>query len=149
MRRGLIGVAVTALLAVATLGLGAGTAAAVTNPYTPTQVCGSSYSVLDSMPVKTNSGATWGRVYLLWSSSAQKNCVVTLKSSFVGVSTHTMAYADAQNGNGALAEGNYSYYAYDTVYAPNSCVMYGGYIYSGTSTNTSNYAYAGSDWGWC
>jgi hypothetical protein len=124
------------------------TASAATNPYTPAEACGSSYYVLHSMPVQTNSGATWGRVYLMYSRSTGKNCVVTLKSSYVGVKTTTSAYVESRNGGVGYDSGNYAYYANDYVYSPGDCVMYGGYVYSGANSS-GTYAYAHSDWGWC
>ncbi|MPZ83679.1 MAG: hypothetical protein GEV28_26120 [Actinophytocola sp.] len=145
-KRAVVASVVACVLSV--LGFAPGTASAASNPYTPTGVCGSSYYTLNSMPVKTNSGATWGRVYLLYSSSTKNNCVVTLKSSYVGTKTTTTAYAEADNGRIAYDSGNFAYYAADYVYAPGSCVMYGGYVYSGPNSS-GTYAYAHSDWGWC
>lgn len=134
------------LVALAALVTSVARADAATNPYTPTEACGSSYYTLNSMPVKTNSGQIWGRVYLMYSGSTRKNCVVTIKTSFVGTPTKTTAWIEARNGAVGYDEGDFKYYARDYVYAPGYCVWYGGYIYNSTETT---YAYASSDWGWC
>jgi hypothetical protein len=138
---------VMAACIVTLFGVTPGTASAAANPYTPTGVCGSSYYERNSMPVQY-SGATWGRVYLMYSNTTRKNCVVTLKSSYVGTKTTTTAWIEARNGAVGIDEGNYAYYANSYVYAPGSCVWYGGYVYSGAN-KTGVYASASSNWGWC
>jgi serine/threonine-protein kinase len=140
-------VALTAGIGIA-LGAAPGTASAAANPYTPTEACGSSYRTLDSLPVQTNSGATWGRVYLMYSNSTKRNCVATMKSSYVGTKTTTRAYLESESGDVSEDIGNFAYYAAAHLYAPGECVRYGGYIYSGPNS-TGTYAYAHSGWGWC
>ena len=65
-------------------------AGAATNPYTPTEVCGAGYRVISSLPATTEDGRKWGGVYLLYKSGGY-NCVVTIKWSFIGVATDTLA----------------------------------------------------------
>jgi hypothetical protein len=148
MHKGVIGSALSVMCVVMSLALGPGIASAATNPYSPRDACGSSYYVLESLPVQTTSGATWGRVYLMYSATTKKNCVVTLKSAYVGTRTTTIAYVESANGQFGYDRGNYAYYANAYVYSPGYCVAYSGEIFSGAnSTGTS--AGATSRWGWC
>ena len=102
-----------------------------TNPYTPTQVCGSGYGVVDSHPL---SGAT---VYLLYNSSTGDNCVATMATSPTGAVSMNATLA-VEGGSSASNPGTFTDYAGPVVeYAPTSCVEWGG-------------SYAGSSWtsGW-
>ena len=102
-----------------------------TNPYTPTQVCGSGYGVVDSHPL---SGAT---IYLLYNSSTGDNCVATMATSPTSAVSMNATLA-VEGGSSASNPGTFTDYAGPVVeYAPTSCVEWGG-------------SYAGSSWtsGW-
>lgn len=100
------------------------------NPYTPTEVCGSGYEVIDS------SGVTGGTVYLLYNSSNGYNCVTTLKSTSLGTASAMSAFLEPEGGSRTTDQGSFSYYAGPVkVHAPNVCVRWGGSV--GTSTYTS------------
>lgn len=100
------------------------------NPYTPAEVCGSGYEVIDS------SGLTGGTVYLLYNSSNGYNCVTTLKSTSLGTATAMSAFLEPEGGSRTTDQGSFSYYAGPVkVSAPNTCVRWGGSV--GSSTYTS------------
>jgi hypothetical protein len=88
-------------------------AQAATNPYTPTGLCGSGYSVVDSEPL--NSLATGGvlaTVYVLHKSGGWE-CVVTLKSSATAGGTNWIK-ASVENDytwKKYTNSGNFKYYA--------------------------------------
>jgi murein DD-endopeptidase MepM/ murein hydrolase activator NlpD len=93
-----------------------------TNPYTPTQVCGTGYGVIDSQAL----GAA-GRVYLLWNDGNGNNCVVTLKTSSVGTPTRTIAFLEPQGSTRTTDAGDYGYYAGPVRrFASGTCVRWGG-----------------------
>lgn len=143
----------TAVVAVALstgLGLiGAPAASAATNPYTPTEVCGAGYRVIASMPVDAT--RKWGGVYLLYKTGGY-NCVATIKWSFIGTATDTMAglYQNSESPDGNHVDvGNYKYYAVAKGYTP-GCVSYSGWISNGPEPSSTNVtAVANSGWGWC
>ncbi|MBP2329655.1 hypothetical protein JOF56_010040 [Kibdelosporangium banguiense] len=100
------------------------------NPYTPEEVCGSGYSVIDS------SALTGGTVYLLYNSSNSTNCVVTLKSTNLGTPTAVSAFVEPEGGVRTTDSGNYGHYAGPVrKSAPNVCVRWGGSV--GSSAYTS------------
>ncbi|GIH55788.1 peptidase M23 [Microbispora rosea subsp. aerata] len=93
-----------------------------TNPYTPQEVCGSGYSVIDSAAL-----GTAGTVYLLYNSGNGYNCVVTLKKTSIGTATATSAYLEVQGKSRITDSGNYSYYAGPVrASAAKTCVKWGG-----------------------
>ncbi|GAA4614071.1 M23 family metallopeptidase [Saccharopolyspora hordei] len=94
------------------------------NPYTPTEVCGSGYSVIDQ---KGLSGA--GTVYLLYNSSNKNNCVVTLKSTSLGKASPTAAFLEVQGGKRTTDSGDFTYYAGPVRQeAGATCVKWGGSV---------------------
>ena len=102
------------------------TAAAVKNPYTPGQVCGSGFSVIDSATL-TASGSTVAKVYLLYNSSTGSNCATTLKTTAVGSKTTVAAYLEVQGGSRSTDSGSFSYYAGPVrAKAAGVCVKWGG-----------------------
>lgn len=102
------------------------------NPYTPQEVCGSGYGVIDQ------AGLTGGTVYLLYNSGNSTNCVVTLKSTNLGAATAVSAFLQPEGGTKTTDQGNYGYYAGPVrKSAPNTCVQWGGSV--GSSTYTSPY----------
>jgi hypothetical protein len=87
-----------------------GTAAAA-NPYTARQVCGAGYQERATYYVTTGSGARWGDLVLMWSASARKNCAVVLKRVYIGTATATHVMLSVNDGDRAMDEGSYRYYA--------------------------------------
>lgn len=126
-------------------------ASAAANPYTPTGVCGAGYRVIHSLPAKTDAGATFGRVYLLYKSGGY-NCVVTIKTSFVGKKTHTAAILmrhSEDSSQNLQDSGNFKYYASVKGHAPH-CISYAGWIADRAEPpHTGVSGFAGSGWGWC
>ncbi|MEV4169328.1 M23 family metallopeptidase [Nonomuraea sp. NPDC049709] len=93
-----------------------------TNPYTPQEVCGSGYSVIDSAVLGSD-----GTVYLLYNSGNGNNCVATLKSRSLGTATATSAYLEVQGSTRKTDSGNYGYYAGPVIAsAAGTCVRWGG-----------------------
>ncbi|TDV57462.1 M23 family metallopeptidase [Actinophytocola oryzae] len=100
------------------------------NPYTPEEVCGSGFGVVDSAAL------TGGRVYLLYNSGSSDNCVVTLKSTSLGTASATSAFLEPQGSTRTTDSGSYAYYAGPVKrHAPSVCVKWGGSV--GASTYTS------------
>jgi serine/threonine-protein kinase len=96
------------------------------NPYTPGDVCGSGYKVIDSATL-TKSGTVVGKVYLLYNSGNSYNCTVTLKSTSVGTATATSAYLEVQGSDRNTASASYKYYAGPVrAKAASVCVKWGG-----------------------
>jgi hypothetical protein len=92
------------------------------NPYTPAQVCGSGYKVIDSAAL-----GTFGKVYLLYNASNGNNCSVMLKTASVGTKTTVSAYLQVQGGSRVTDKGSFGYYAGPVrVKAPGVCVAWGG-----------------------
>lgn len=93
------------------------------NPYTPQEVCGSGYAVIDSAAIGTK-----GRTYLLYNSGNGYNCVVTMKSSGFTASSMS-AFLEVQGQSRVTDSGTYSYYAGPVRRAAaNTCVKWGGDI---------------------
>ncbi|MGF1426709.1 CHAP domain-containing protein [Kitasatospora sp. LaBMicrA B282] len=106
------------------------------NIYTPAQVCGSGYGVIDSHDL----GAA--TVYLLYDGSTGDNCVTTLAHSPSGPTPMNATLA-VQGGSSGSNPGSFTYYAGPvTGYAPNACVQWGG-SYQGTSW-TSSWSHCGT-----
>src|SRR5688572_30672920 len=98
---------------------------AAASAYTPEQVCGAGFARVagGTRPVIGN-GVIRGHVHLLRSARTGENCVVTIKSSFVGQPTETTAtLTSGFGGGGSLAKipirilvnerdaGDFKYYA--------------------------------------
>jgi Peptidase family M23 len=106
------------------------------NPYTPQEVCGSGYGVVDQ------AGLTGGTVYLLYNSGNGNNCVATLKSTNLGAATAVSAFLEPQGGSRTTDSGNFTYYAGPVrKAAPGVCVKWGGSV--GGSTYTSPFEHCG------
>lgn len=106
------------------------------NPYTPEEVCGSAYSVIDS------AGLTGGRVYLLYNSGNGYNCVVTLKTTNLGTPSSVSAFLEPQGSTRTTDSGSYGYYAGPVRRsAPGTCVRWGGSV--GSSSYTSPFEHCG------
>lgn len=92
------------------------------NPYSPTEVCGSGFSVIDQHAL-----GKAGKVYLLYNAGNGKNCVATLKQSSLGKKTSTSAFLEVKNGKRATDSGKFSYYAGPvSKSAAGKCVQWGG-----------------------
>ncbi|MGX7826819.1 M23 family metallopeptidase [Actinokineospora sp. 24-640] len=105
------------------------------NPYTPEEVCGSGYSVIDSAALGTS-----GRVYLLYNSGT--NCVATIKSVSVGTPSAVSAFLEVQGGTRSTDSGSFAYYAGPvTKSAPGDCVKWGGSV--GSASYTSAFEHCG------
>ncbi|MFJ2033618.1 M23 family metallopeptidase [Streptosporangium sp. NPDC087985] len=108
------------------------------NPYTPQEVCGSGYNVIDSAAL-----GTAGTVYLLYNSSNGYNCVATMKRSSIGTATATTAYLEVQGSSRITDSGNFAYYAGPVRAAgANKCVKWGGK--AGSSSYDSPFGHCGS-----
>ncbi|PYC78565.1 hypothetical protein C7C46_15785 [Streptomyces tateyamensis] len=109
--------------------------AAGSNPYTPSQVCGTGFNVVDSH----NLGGA--QVYLLYSSTTGQNCVTTLVTNPTTQAALNATLA-VQGGASAKDPGNYTYYAGPVkLAAPGVCVQWGG-SYQGVSW-TSPWSHCG------
>ncbi|GAB3878748.1 hypothetical protein GCM10027612_03340 [Microbispora bryophytorum subsp. camponoti] len=107
------------------------------NPYTPQEVCGSGYSVIDSAAL-----GTAGTVYLLYNSGNGNNCVVTMKKTSLGTATATTAYLEVQGRSRVTDSGSYGYYAGPVrASAADKCVKWGGK--AGSSTYDSPFEHCG------
>ncbi|WP_326823368.1 N-acetylmuramoyl-L-alanine amidase [Streptosporangium sp. NBC_01756] len=107
------------------------------NPYTPQEVCGSGYNVIDSAAL-----GTAGTVYLLYNNSNGYNCVTTIKSSSLGTATATSAYLEVQGKTRVTDSGNFTYYAGPVrAAAADKCVKWGGK--AGSSAYDSPFEHCG------
>ncbi|MFE3452655.1 M23 family metallopeptidase [Nonomuraea sp. NPDC059194] len=108
-----------------------------TNPYTPQEVCGAGYSVIDSAALGSS-----GTVYLLYNSGNGYNCVTTIKHTSLGTPTATTAYLEVQGSSRITDSGNFGYYAGPVrASAANKCVKWGGK--AGSSTYDSPFEHCG------
>ncbi|WP_424528141.1 M23 family metallopeptidase [Sphaerisporangium viridialbum] len=107
------------------------------NPYSPEEVCGSGYSVIDSAALGSS-----GKVYLLYNTGNGYNCVTTIKSASVGTATTTSAYLEVQGKSRITDSGSFAYYAGPVrAAATNTCVKWGGK--AGSSTYDSPFEHCG------
>ncbi|WP_248960712.1 N-acetylmuramoyl-L-alanine amidase [Sphaerisporangium perillae] len=107
------------------------------NPYTPEQVCGSGYSVIDSAALGSS-----GTVYLLYNTDTGYNCVATIKSTSLGTASAASAYLEVQGSTRITDSGNFAYYAGPVrASAADKCVKWGGK--AGTSTYDSAFEHCG------
>ncbi|MCF4121378.1 M23 family metallopeptidase [Antribacter sp. KLBMP9083] len=108
-----------------------------TNPYTPTEVCGSGYSVIDSAAL-----GSVGKVFLLYSSDNGYNCVVTLKYTNVGTPSAVSAFLEPEGSTRTTNSGSFGYYAGPVErQAPGACVRWGGSV--GGTSYTSPFEHCG------
>ncbi|XVV08764.1 protein kinase domain-containing protein [Actinoplanes sp. CA-131856] len=100
----------------------------VTNPYTPKQLCGSDYSIVETATLKGNAG-TVGRVYLMVSGDKQQNCVVTLRSSDLNEKADASAFLEVQDKDRDTQDGEVDFYAGPVkASADKACIKWGGSI---------------------
>ncbi|MEV4975318.1 hypothetical protein [Streptomyces scopuliridis] len=128
---------VAVVVAVAAAGLLGTAVPASAAAASPTAVCGSGYSVIDSHRLGTPA-----TIYLLYSGSTGKNCVVTIRDT-TGTATRTEAWVTKTDGKRVIDTGDYTSYA-GPVYIPaaGTCVKWGG----GFGKETYDWE---SDWGHC
>ncbi|WP_155829900.1 M23 family metallopeptidase [Glycomyces tenuis] len=106
------------------------------NPYTPREVCGSGFSVINSHAL------SGGRIYLLYNGSTGYNCVVTIKTTKIGTPSPVSATLQKEGGTKGTDSGNFAYYAGPVKrHAPNTCVKWGGSV--GSSSWTSGWSHCG------
>lgn len=107
------------------------------NPYTPKQVCGKSFSVIDSAKL-----GKAGKAYLLYDSSSGKNCVTTLKHTKVGKSTAASAFLTVKGSKRHTDSGHFKYYAGPVkAKAKATCVKWGGSV--GSKKYASGFEHCG------
>lgn len=107
------------------------------NPYTPQEVCGSGFSVIDSAALGTS-----GRTYLLYNSGTGYNCVATIKSVNIGTASPVSAFQEVAGGTRTTDSGSYKYYAGPVKRsAPGKCVKWGGSV--GSAAYTSPFEHCG------
>ncbi|SDH96702.1 Peptidase family M23 [Actinokineospora alba] len=107
------------------------------NPYTPQEVCGSGYSVIDSAALGTS-----GRTYLLYNSGNGYNCVATIKSVNIGTASAVSAFLEVAGGTRTTDSGSYKYYAGPVKRsAPGKCVKWGGSV--GSASYASPFEHCG------
>lgn len=106
------------------------------NPYTPVEVCGSGFGVVDQAAL------TGGTVYLLYNSGTGNNCVVTLKSTNLGTPSAVSAFLEPQGGTRTTDQGSFGYYAGPVKKsAAGVCVRWGGSV--GSSSYASPFEHCG------
>ncbi|MEU6998501.1 serine/threonine-protein kinase [Nonomuraea sp. NPDC046570] len=92
------------------------------NPYTPVSRCGTGYKVINSHALGTKA-----TIYLLYSTGAQKNCVVTMSKYLVPAKIQMNATLQVQNGGSAANPGKFTAYAGPVrLAAAKKCVIWGG-----------------------
>jgi hypothetical protein len=107
------------------------------NPYTPEEVCGSAFDIIDSAAL-----GTAGKVFLLYNSGTGQNCVVTLKYVNVGTASAVAAFLEPQGSTRTTDSGSFSYYAGPVKRtAPGVCVKWGGSV--GSTSYTSPFEHCG------
>ncbi|HIV56781.1 MAG TPA: hypothetical protein H9902_02380 [Candidatus Stackebrandtia faecavium] len=103
------------------------------NPYSPAQVCGGNYKVIDHKALK-DGGKRVGTVYLLY--TAGKNCVVTLKDTKLGKASKATATLKVKGGKSGSDSGKFEYYAGPVKKSANkTCVQWGGSVGGGKYTS--------------
>lgn len=109
-----------------------GGAAAATNPYSGKQVCGSSYELSRSVPVRSfNQKVLMGRLEVWYSGQTGRSCGVMFKVRQVGRPTFTSVsfVRRGKEPNWKQNEGAFSYYAGPLkIKATPSNVRIGGYM---------------------
>jgi len=112
-------------------------AQAAANPYTAQQVCGSSYTLAQSIPLRSNDGKVLlGQISLMYSLETGKSCGVVMKTRQVGRATHTSVTVGKKPKKASQPvkwkedAGPFKYYA-GPVYAKGTpaCVRVGGYMH--------------------
>ncbi|MCU7726896.1 serine/threonine protein kinase [Actinoplanes sp. KI2] len=107
--------------------------APATNKYTPKELCGGDFAVIDQHALRGADGTLLGRVYLLFNSSTGKNCTVTLKATDLDTATPASAYLEVQGSPRVTDSGSVPSYAGPVrAKADGICVKWGGSIQDAT-----------------
>lgn len=107
------------------------------NPYSPEEVCGTGYDVIDSAAL-----GSAGQVFLLYNSGNGYNCVATIKYVNVGTASAVSAFLEPQGSTRTTDSGSFSYYAGPVKRsAPGTCVKWGGSV--GSTSYTSPFEHCG------
>jgi eukaryotic-like serine/threonine-protein kinase len=116
------------LLTIVGFGILTAPAAAEYNPYTPREVCGSNYRIIDRERHRDD-GIHLGTTFLMWNGATGRNCVVTIKYHRVGRLNYIGA-AIQRRGGPIRSDGDvYRYYAGPRrVSARGVCVKWSGYV---------------------
>jgi len=123
------------LATVAAAGLVAAPALGKPNPYTPDEVCGAGFLIIDHYPLvyftEKQKQKRAGTIYLLFKPGTGRHCVVTLKKAAAGKKTRVGAWVGPRNTYPPRRKqvGRFEYYA-GPVYqkAVQGCVDWGGVI---------------------
>ncbi|GLZ09282.1 hypothetical protein Acsp03_67480 [Actinomadura sp. NBRC 104412] len=103
------------------------------HPYSPQRLCGPGYYIVSDhggIHGKAHRRIaygyrTYGHVYLLYSHRTRKNCVVAIKSAFIGRTTPMSATLGVRHGPTVTDRGRFKYYAGPVkLYAGRKCVKY-------------------------
>ncbi|MFD8011314.1 serine/threonine protein kinase [Streptomyces sp. NPDC058955] len=149
--RGTISRGLTVLaVALGTVIVGSGTANAAISDSAAVSACGSSYYVQRKQTIGWGQDVT---VFLLYSASTKKNCVVTMKHPDMGAEYGTPtglgAGVQAEGGSWIVDRDDYKYYAGPVyLYAPGKCVRFSAYYeeWGASLPHDINYT---SPWGNC
>ncbi|GGU51609.1 M23 family metallopeptidase [Lentzea flava] len=107
-----------------------------TNPYTPEEVCGDGYKVIDGANV------TGARISLLYNASNGYNCVVAIKTTKIGTASDVGAFLQVKGGTKTTDRDEYGYYAGPIrKKAADTCVSWGGQV--GSSSYSSPFEHCG------
>ncbi|MEV4394368.1 hypothetical protein [Nonomuraea sp. NPDC049607] len=131
--------------------------AEATTASSPQSICGSGFGLVSdgTRPVKTQRGERYGTVYLLYNRGTGENCVVTVKSRFIGSKTQMSARLTVmhrarnqkQDSIVRIDAGKFGQYAGPVKYwAKNACVQYWGTI---QATSGSIAGGGRTSWGNC
>lgn len=89
--------------------------------------CGSNYTYLTSIPIRTSSGSTVGDIDVYWSAQGSRNCAVArpingINPGFIDVEIWTPSGQSASDG---LTENYHQYAGPASVYAPGCVSVFG------------------------
>lgn len=106
-------------------------------PYTPQEVCGSGYSVINSHAL-----GDAGTVYLLYNADNGTNCVATMKERSLDRKTPTATFLEIQGSERVTDSGDFVHYAGPVRgKAADTCVKWGGSV--GSESFTSPFEHCG------
>ncbi|NIH78417.1 hypothetical protein [Amycolatopsis viridis] len=153
MKRLVLSLLVPVLAAMAMI-VGGGTASAAGNPYTAASACAHDFGgswhqtkTRGHYAIKDRDKRHVGDVYLMYNSATGNNCVVTLKSIYVGKPTGISVLLEVQGRGYKYDDRNYKYYNAVQAFARDRCVKYHG----GIAMDAGYWAIAGpnTEWGNC
>ncbi|AEV86597.1 serine/threonine protein kinase, bacterial [Actinoplanes sp. SE50] len=99
------------------------------NRYSPKQLCGDGYEVVDQQALKSAAGVVKGRIFLLHNEDDASNCVVTLRTAGLTRKGPAAAFLEVQGQDRQTRSDTVQYYA-GPVKAPaeKACVRWGGAV---------------------